>query len=58
MDERGDAEIVWMDRHGVKNPTEDTDYWLDIAEGGVSFDCQVEERTRNPSPIATPIKVR
>ena len=52
-----DAEMVWMDRHGVKDPAEDTDYWLDTADGGVSFNRRVRPSTRNPGPIATSTEV-
>ena len=45
-----------MDRHGIEDPTEDTDYWLDGNDGWVNFDVNTrpEERVQNTSPVAIP----
>jgi hypothetical protein len=46
--------LKWFDRHAVGDPIENTDYLLDIADGGVNFNRQLKEPTRNPSPATTP----
>ena len=35
--------MIRSNRHNVKKPTKDTDYWLDTANAGVSFDRRLEE---------------
>lgn len=31
-----------MDRHGIEDSTEDTDYWLDGNDGRVNFDVNTQ----------------
>lgn len=46
--------MALTDRHGVEDPAEDADYWLNVAGGGVHLDLDLEEQSQDSSLATTP----
>ena len=49
-----------MDRHGIEDPTEDTDYWLEDNDGRVNFNVNTRPKgqAQSPNPATTPPHTR